>query len=84
MGKDISLINLIYVEVVKEKFMLPTAIIIGLVHDLIVKFELIQIRVPQGEKEQIAAHAQKTGESMNRFVKRAISETMARDNEKAK
>ena len=48
------------------------------------KFELIQIRVPQGEKEQIAAHAQESGESVNSFVKRAIAETMARDNEKNK
>ena len=48
------------------------------------KFELIQIRVPQGEKDQIAAHAKEMGESLNSFVKRAISEAIEKDNADAK
>lgn len=44
------------------------------------KFDNLQIRVPQGEKEVIAAHAASQNESLNTFVRRAISETMKRDN----
>lgn len=43
------------------------------------KFDNLQIRVPQGEKEKIIAHATTHGESLNGFVRRAISETMERD-----
>lgn len=43
------------------------------------KFDDIRIRVPQGEKAQIDAHAQSMGESTNAFVHRAIRETIARD-----
>ena len=43
------------------------------------KFDNLQIRVPQGEKEVIAAHAASRNESLNTFVRRAISETMERD-----
>ena len=43
------------------------------------KFDNLQIRVPQGEKEKIIAHATAHGESLNGFVRRAISETMERD-----
>ena len=48
------------------------------------KFELIQIRVPQGEKEKFAAHAKEMGESLNSFVKRAICETMEKDQDNKK
>lgn len=43
------------------------------------KFDNLQIRVPQGEKEHIAQHAAERNESLNTFVRRAISETMERD-----
>ena len=40
----------------------------------------IKIRVPQGRKAEIQAHAEARGESLNGFVKRAIAETIERDN----
>lgn len=43
------------------------------------KFERIQIRVPQEEKEAIEAYAEEIGESVNSFVRRAIAETMERE-----
>ena len=46
------------------------------------KFDMIQIRVPQGEREKIAEHAAEHGESMNTFVYRAIRETMQKDFQK--
>ena len=47
------------------------------------KFDDLRIRVPLGEKEQISWHAAKHNESLNTFVRRAISETMERDNNEA-
>ena len=41
------------------------------------RFELL---TPKGNKNKIKAHAAETGESLNGFVNRAISETMERDN----
>ncbi len=46
------------------------------------KFDLLQIRVPQGEKSVIQQHAAKNGESLNGFVRRAIGEAMERDDAK--
>ena len=46
------------------------------------KFDKVLIRVPSGEKELIAAHAEEQGESVNSFVRRAISETIERDKAK--
>jgi len=46
------------------------------------KFDNLQIRVPAGEKELISNHAAERNESVNTFVRRAISETMKRDNQK--
>ena len=43
------------------------------------KFDKVLIRVPLGEKELITAHAEERGESVNSFVRRAISETIERD-----
>lgn len=43
------------------------------------KFDIIQIRVRQGERNIIAEHAAARGESINTFINRAISETIARD-----
>jgi len=36
---------------------------------------------PKDKKADIQAHASARGESLNKFVNRAITETMARDNE---
>jgi len=47
------------------------------------KFHRLQIRVSPEENEIIERHALLTGESVNGFVKRAICETIARDEEKA-
>lgn len=46
------------------------------------KFDNLQIRVPNGEKEFIANHASTMGESLNSFVRRAISEAIERDQKK--
>jgi len=42
-------------------------------------YEEIKVRVSKGKKEIIQAHAEARGESVNGFIKRAISETMERD-----
>jgi len=46
------------------------------------KFENVQFRVLKGEREPIALHAEKMGEYLNQFLRRAVKETMERDNEK--
>ena len=43
-------------------------------------YDEIKVRVPKGNKEEIQAHAQAHGESVNAFIGRAISEAMERDN----
>lgn len=40
----------------------------------------VNLTMPKGKKEQIQAHAQVCGESVNGFINRAISEAMERDN----
>ena len=40
----------------------------------------ITVKLPKGEKEKIQSHAAARGETQNEFMKRAIHETMARDN----
>lgn len=45
-------------------------------------YDRINIAVPKGQKEVIKAHAEKQGETINGFVKRAITETMERDTAK--
>lgn len=45
------------------------------------KQDEIKVRVPKGKKEEIKAHAESRGESVNGFVSRAIKETMERDRE---
>ena len=42
-------------------------------------YDLIQLTVPQGEKDIIKAHAESQGESVNAFLRRSIQETMERD-----
>lgn len=44
-------------------------------------YDRINIAVPKGQKEDIKAHADSRGESVNRFIGRAINETMKRDKE---
>lgn len=44
-------------------------------------YERIELRVDKGNKANIKAHAEKTGETVNGFIKRAIAETIQRDNE---
>lgn len=44
-------------------------------------YDRINIAVPKGQKDIIKAHAEKNGESVNGFVKRAIFETLQRDDE---
>ena len=40
----------------------------------------VRFRVPKGERAVIQAHANHQGESTAAFIKRAIKETMERDN----
>lgn len=42
----------------------------------------IALRLPKGRKEEIRAHAEQHGESVNAFISRAIDETISRDNDK--
>ena len=46
------------------------------------KFDDIKVRVPKGERQVWQEHAASQGESLNAFVRRAITETIERDNEK--
>jgi len=43
-------------------------------------YDRVELRLDKGQKEIVKAHAESHGESLNAFVNRAISETMARDN----
>lgn len=44
-------------------------------------YDRINLTMPKGKKEQVAAHAEAHGESLNGFINRAINETIARDKE---
>ncbi|MBR1781249.1 MAG: Arc family DNA-binding protein [Oscillospiraceae bacterium] len=44
-------------------------------------YDRVNLTMPKGRKEEIQAHAQAQGESVNSFINRAIEETMARDKE---
>lgn len=48
------------------------------------KYEYLQARVTPEEKEAVVAHVAATEESLNDFMRRAFSETIARDKESAK
>lgn len=48
------------------------------------KFDLLQIRVEQGERDIISQHAKERGESLNKFINRAIKETIERDGNASK
>ncbi len=45
------------------------------------KFTLINVRVTPEKKQIIQNHAKQTGEPVNAFINRAITETIERDNE---
>lgn len=42
-------------------------------------YDRIEIMVQKGRKEQIKAHAEGRGESVNAFINRAIDETIERE-----
>lgn len=42
-------------------------------------YDVYQIRMPKGRKDEIMAHAEAHSESVNGFINRAISEAMERD-----
>lgn len=46
------------------------------------KLQRIYLWLAPEQKESITRHAEKSGESVNAFVQRAITETMERDNKK--
>lgn len=46
------------------------------------KFDEVRFRVPKGQKNEIQAHAENMGESLNAFLRRATTETMERDKAK--
>ena len=45
-------------------------------------YDRLAITVPKGRKEEIKAHADANGESINGFVNRAIDEAMQGDDKK--
>ena len=44
----------------------------------------LRFNVPKGQKEIIIKHAAEQGESTSEFIRRAVKETMDRDNSKTK
>lgn len=44
-------------------------------------YDQIKVLVKKGQRDVIKAHAEKQGESLNGFIKRAIDEAIVRDNE---
>ena len=44
-------------------------------------YDRIELIVPKGKKEEIKAHADARGESVNGFINRAIDEVIAHDRE---
>lgn len=44
-------------------------------------YDRINLTVPKGQKEVIKAHAEANGESLNRFIQRAIKETIEKDDQ---
>ena len=43
-------------------------------------YDKVLVRMPKGRKDEIQTFAVQTGESVNGFINRAITETMERDN----
>ncbi len=46
------------------------------------KLEEVRFYVPKGMKQDLREHAQTQGTSLNEFLRRAVKETMERDNQK--
>lgn len=42
-------------------------------------YDRVNLTMPKGQKETIKVHAAANGESLNAFINRAITETVARD-----
>lgn len=42
-------------------------------------YDRLDLTMPKGRKEELKAHAQARGESVNAFINRAITETLERD-----
>ncbi|MBR1530197.1 MAG: hypothetical protein IJ642_13000 [Oscillospiraceae bacterium] len=43
-------------------------------------YDRMALLVKKGQKDNIKAHAEKMGESLNAFLQRAVAETIERDN----
>lgn len=43
------------------------------------KYDRIEVKAPKGRKDEIKAHADAQGESVNAFINRAIMEAIERD-----
>lgn len=43
-------------------------------------YDEIKLRLPKGRKEDLKDHAAANGESLNKFIERAIDEAVERDN----
>lgn len=46
-------------------------------------YDRVNLTLPKGRKDEVKAHAEQHGESLNGFIQRAIEETMIRDQESA-
>lgn len=44
-------------------------------------YDRINVTMPKGRKDEIKAHTEKTGQSINGFINEAIDEKMERDRE---
>lgn len=42
-------------------------------------YDRVNLTMPKGHKDEVQAHAQAMGESVNAFINRAIAEAMERD-----
>ena len=42
-------------------------------------YDRVNLTLPKGRKEEVKAHAEQRGESLNVFIQRAIDETIQRD-----
>ena len=43
------------------------------------KFDEIRVRVPKGRKDEIQAHCEATGESVNGFINRVVLDALERE-----
>ena len=44
-------------------------------------YDRVNLTLPKGRKDEVKAHAEQHGESLNGFIQRAIEETIERDSE---